>query len=282
MSIKIKNKEYIINSIESIKSSKNSLIARSVLKQNSKEIMIQYSFLYPDLLSIEINNDKSVNSIKEEFIDQGEHYYGIWEYPRGGNIDNRGASAYLLGFGDLRLKGVSWCNGRAPFYMTSRKYGIYADTTGEGFFNIAVNGKTSFDFQENNLRYYVIYGENYYKILNRYNKLAGPPVMPPLWALSSSWWNEDEHDFLNAGIKNAEENVLFTADKLSSYKIHSGLIWIDRPYGSGKRGWGNMDFDDSFPNPYWMVAQLNYRGYNLALWIANRCFNKIYLEGFGE
>jgi hypothetical protein len=62
----------------------------------------------------------------DEFFDQGEHYYGIWEYPFGGNIDNRGADHDSLGLANSRY--VHHSSVRAPFYATSHKYGLYVES----------------------------------------------------------------------------------------------------------------------------------------------------------
>ena len=40
-----------------------------------------------------------------------------------------------------------------------------------------------------------------------------------------------------------------------------------------------MDFDVSFPDPTKMIRDLNARGMNLLLWIANRCSNQLFQEG---
>ena len=64
------------------------------------------------------------------------------------------------------------------------------------------------------------------------------------------------------------------------YKIPASVIWIDRPYGSiqgtggSTKGWGNMDFNTSekaFPNYQKMIDRIRGQGYEMQLWIANRC-----------
>src|SRR5437016_8386236 len=41
-----------------------------------------------------------------------------------------------------------------------------------------------------------------------------------------------------------------------------------------------MDFDSSFPDPSKMVRDLNARGMNLLLWIANRCSSRLFQDFF--
>ncbi len=229
-------------------------------------------------------DDGKAKKITEEFIDQGEHYYGIWERPQGGNIDNRGADEDLIGF-----KGEPDDNARAPFYITSGKYGIYVDTVALGYYTIAKNGITSFGFDEGKLSYYVLYGPTYGDILNKYNQLAGPPRMPPDWAFDSVWWRDDDYKDMGhydtvaqRTIDSAQDNVEATANHLQYYQIPASAIWIDRPFTPGKWGWGEMKFDSSnkgFPDAQGMVNYLNEKGYELLIWIANRCENTLKTEG---
>jgi alpha-D-xyloside xylohydrolase len=257
--------------------SANSLRLSLRLSESQETAQVTFTFIKPELLQVHLSfNDKPPAEIREEFLDQGEHYYGLWEYSFGGNIDNRGADRDFTGF--QHMPDVNFANARAPFYMTSGKYAIYVESTAQGHFSIAQAGKTSFSFKEAQLTYDVIYGPNYPDLLNRYNSLAGPPIMPPTWAFGSIWWRDDHHEDLRR-VRNAQEKVIEDADKLRDLHIPAGSIWLDRPYGTGERGWGNMDFDESFPDPPKMIRDLSARGMNLLLWIANRCSNQLFQEG---
>jgi alpha-D-xyloside xylohydrolase len=238
---------------------------------------VVFTFVKPEVLQVQITyNNGSPSEVSEEFNDQGEHYYGIWEYPFGGHIDNRGADADFLGLGNARY--VHHASTRAPFYMTSRKYGVYVESLAQGHFSVAQVGKTSFSFKDSQLKYHIIYGPSYAEILHRYNAMAGPAFMPPLWAFGSIWWRDDEHDDLRDAA-NAQDKVIDDADRLRKLHIPAGAIWLDRPFGSGDRGWGGMDFDSSFPDPPKMIRDLRDRGMNLLLWSSNRCSGKIFEEG---
>ncbi len=253
---------------------------------------VKFSLQGPGLIRVHLTcEEQEPSNIKEEFNDYGEHYYGIWEYPQGGNIDNRGADRDLLGFGNTPH--TNYANARAPFYVTSDKYGIYAKSLAKGHYTVAVNSKTSFDFDEGSLEYYVIYGPSYEEIFSTYNQLAGPARMPPDWAFDSIWWRDDDHrdiypqathrDIIeDRQIDSAQDNVEATANYLQYYRIPASAIWIDRPFTSGTWGWGNMDFnpaDDWFPESQAMIKYLDARGYKLLLWITNRCENQLLTEG---
>jgi alpha-glucosidase (family GH31 glycosyl hydrolase) len=258
-----------------------SLNATLALNGTTETAHVQLVFTSPQVLQIQLTaNGSAPNSIQEQFVDQGEHVYGIWEYPFTGNLDNRGADEDFNGIQDMADEGHT--NARAPFYLTSLKYGVYVQTTAFGHYNIAVNGVTQWFFDSPSLTYDVIYGPTYQQILSRYNAMAGPPVFPPLWALDSIWWRDDDHVGFHGMVMNAQENVLDDATQLQNNQIRAGSLWIDRPYGTGVSGWGNMDFDSSFPDPLQMVGQLHSQGYQLMLWIANLAFNNLYTQGSAD
>jgi len=114
----------------------------------------------------------------------------------------------------------------------------------KGHYTVAVSNKTSFNFDSPQLQYDVIYGPAYADILGRYNSLAGPSVMPPVWAFDSIWWRDDNHDDWAAqGVTSSQALVIKDADNLRLHQIPASAIWIDRPYGtplnqSGKSGDG--------------------------------------------
>jgi alpha-glucosidase (family GH31 glycosyl hydrolase) len=281
--VKLNDTYYDVANVQTIDEKNNSITATLKLKDIAQPANVSFSFAGDDMLEVMLSCEKAQN-IKEIFNDQSEHYYGIWERPQGGSIDNRGADQDLIGF-----PGEPDDNTRAPFYMTSGKYGIYVDTVAFGHYSVANNGTTSFDFDKGQMKYYVIYGPSYEEIMSKYNQMAGPAWMPPDWAFDSIWWKNN--DFLNMvhydlaaqrTISSAQDNVEATANYLQYYQIPASAIWIDRPLTSGEWGWGNMEFDSSdtgFPDAQGMINYLNDKGYELLIWIANRCVNTLKNEG---
>jgi alpha-D-xyloside xylohydrolase len=275
--ITITTNGYTVRTVSDVTRTSNTLLAVLHLEGTSEPAQVSFTFLKAEVLQVIFTFKNGVPAqFREEFADQGEHYYGIWEMPFGGNIDNRGADHDFLGI--RHQADVNYSSARAPFYVTSRKYGIYVETTAKGHYTIAQAGKTSFSFFHTELKYDILYGPSYAEILNRYNSIAGPSVMPPLWAFGSIWWRDDHHDDLRR-VANAQEKVIEDADQLRARKIPAGSIWLDRPFGTGDMGWGNMDFDPSFPDPPKMIRDLHNRGMNLLIWIANRAWNRLLTEG---
>jgi len=277
---------YPASEAASVSKTSNGLQAELLLQLAGREGMpagtparaqVSFGFLKPGILQVSISyKDASPSEISEEFNDQGEHYYGIWEQPFGGSLDNRGADHEFLGMGNERY--VHHASARAPFYMTSKGYGIYVESLAQAHYAVAQAGKTTFSFKDSHLTYDIIYGPSYADILNRYNALAGPAFMPPLWAFGSIWWRDDHHADLR-GVTNAQEKVMQDADRLRALHLPAGAMWLDRPYASGELGWGAMDFDSSFPDPAKMIHDLHDRGMNLLLWTANRCSGDLFKEG---
>jgi alpha-D-xyloside xylohydrolase len=264
--------------------SANALEATMSLAGSSETARIIWTFVTPAVVQVQLNA-KGASSIAESFVDQGEHNYGLWEYSyngSGGALDNRGARDQpLLGMSNPPV-GSGDPSGRAPFYFTSNKYGIYADTTAAGRATVAVDERTSFTFDAPALTYNVLYGPSPADVLARYNSLAGGSLMPPLWAFDAIWWRDDHHaDFAPNGVANAQALVKKDADNMQRLQLPASAIWLDRPWGSGGGGlggWGNFDFDPGptgFPNPDDMIADLKRRNMHLLGWIANRANNSM-------
>jgi alpha-D-xyloside xylohydrolase len=269
--------KYTVRDAGDVRRTTTSLHAILRLEGTSEAAQISLTFIRPELVQVVLTFKNGVPAeIQEQFADQGEHYYGIWEMPFGGNIDNRGANHDFLGI--RHQADVNYSSARAPFYVTSKKYGIYVESAAKGHFTIAQAGKTSFSFFDTQLKYDVLYGPSYSDVLRRYNSIAGPAIMPPAWAFGSIWWRDDHHEDLRS-VANAQEKVIADADRLRALHIPAGSMWLDRPFGTGDMGWGNMDFDPSFPDPPKMVRDLNDRGMNLLIWVANRAWNQLLVEG---
>jgi len=255
------------------------LDAQLGFSNTGKRAHIRFRFTSPEVLQVRITYEHAkLENVTETFQDQGEHYYGLWEHVDGG-IDNRGVDQEMLGL--RHVQDVNYPSARAPFYVTSRGYGIYTQSDARGRYKIAIKGETIASFDDDKLQYSIIYGPSYAQILERYNKLSGGSFMPPLWAFDSIWWRDDHHkDWEENGVKSSQELVLKDAEALRAHRIPSSAIWLDRPFGTGRNGWGNMDFDETFPNPKAMIDTLRDQ-YNMGLviWIANRTANRMLQEG---
>lgn len=247
---------------------------------------VSFAFASPEVLQVRLTYDSGTpTNVKEQFADQGERYYGVWGIATtttGVNLDLRGANRDLIGITNGNAGTING-NVRAPFYVTSRNYGIWADSEAKGHYTIAVSGQTSFDFDAPQLTYNVIYGPSYAQVFYRYNGLAGGAFMPPLYAFDVFWWRDDHtQDFAANGVTSMQGLVLKDADQLQANQIPASAMWIDRPVGTqlggGLVGWGNFDFNtaaNGFADPAGMIGNLESRGMHLLVWIANRANNSM-------
>ena len=152
------DRAYLLSGASNVQKSATSYRADLGMKNSSDTAQVTLTVLPNQLLKIDVvgMNEKNT-SVRESFLDYGEEYYGVWEYSFGGKLSNRGVEYDLIGV-TPGSHGMHSTNARAPFYMTSRKYGIYVDTLRLGHYAFAKQGKTSFGFQGSSLSWYFIYG----------------------------------------------------------------------------------------------------------------------------
>jgi alpha-D-xyloside xylohydrolase len=249
---------------------------------------VKFNFIQPGMIQTTLSSSNSSPSqIFQQFADQGEDIFGGFEGTPIGSLSTRNFSAQLAKC--LNISPVLSDGGHAPFYLTTRHYGIYAETDALGTLTFAQGGYTSFSFNVPTLTYDIIYGTDYATIMAGFNSRSGGAYMPPTWAFDSIWWKDDDHASLPPGVTNAQGNVLDTANKLAQYQIHASAEWIDRPYGTscgqGDGGWGKMDWDMSstgFNNPAQMVSTLQGMGINLMLWISDLVWCDLYNEALAD
>ncbi len=272
---------YPVVRAEDVSEDDSSLEASLVLDGTNEIAELRLELTSPEVLTVNLFME-GAEAISERFDDRGEHNYGLWEHAYGGGIDNRGVSEPFVGL-DFQLRQVYAPSIRAPFYMTSRKYGVYAATEAMGSYRIGRSGSTGFTFQKPSLTYHVIYGPSYKDILDTYNQIAGPPYMPPAWAFSTIWWRNDHHEIppqLQDEVDNSQELLLRDARMLQANRIPASTMWIDRPFTTGAWGWGDRQFDETFPDPDGMVRELQHQyGMNLLYWITNRWAGEMKQDG---
>ena len=270
-----------------ISETSTSLDATLSLSGTTDTAHVQFTFASPEVLQVLLTYDNGApTAIREQFNDQGEHYYGIWEYQNWGTsgaLDNRGANNRPLRGLSNPPVGSGDPSARAPFYVTSRRYGIYVESEASARYTVAVSGQTNFEFDTPVLKYHVIHG-SYAEVLNEYNAIAGGALMPPLWAFDPIFWRDDNLNTTGRtqqGATSGQHLVQIDANNLQLYQIPASAIWLDRPVGSGGGGlvgWGNFDFNTiatAFPDPDAMIADLEARGMHLLVWITNRANNSM-------
>ncbi|EME79180.1 glycoside hydrolase family 31 protein [Pseudocercospora fijiensis CIRAD86] len=207
---------------------------------------------------------------------ESERFFGVWEYPWSGSLDNAGISYDFKGIGNS--KGVHWANARAPFFFSDAGWAVYADTLTMGSFNFSVPVHPQFIFNTSSLVYYIIKSDRKNEhgikgILEDYAKISNTIGMPPDSSFGPTFWSDDFTQDFHEGVTNAEENYYDVVNHLYDNQIHATAMFADRPYGTGNYSYGNFDFDPVFyPNPQEFIANLSSWGFDFQVWAANRAF----------
>lgn len=190
----------------------------------------------------------------------------------------------LVGFGDHYRQGFL-LNGRqdtlwirypvkhvpVPFFMSSRGYGIFFNTTRKLTYDIASSAKNEARIYvpKDYLDAYIIVGDSYAEMIDRYTDLTGKPNMPPLksfglWLLMHSV--ATGHDVINIARTLRQEGI--PCDNISLEPD-----WMEQRYDfSTEKEW-NSDRFRAVPQgtfrrgPDRMIQALNRMGYDLGLWL---------------
>ncbi|KAF2468034.1 uncharacterized protein BDR25DRAFT_373568 [Lindgomyces ingoldianus] len=245
----------------------------SALRNNTQQL--SYSFITPTVAKVQLNTTYPFLGARFTTA-TSSHFYGVWEYPFSAQITNKNVSFDLKGVGNA--EGINWSNARAPFFITSAGYGVYADTLGMGSYDFKTPGEAQFIFNTSNLSYYIILPKSegdYKSIIEQYTALSARPGMPPTSGLGPTFWSDDFEQDFHGTVSNAQENFYDVVNHLYYNQIRATSMFADRPYGTGNRSFGNFDFDPKFyPDPEGFIANLSDWGFDFQVWIANRAFFK--------
>ncbi|KAL2216669.1 glycosyl hydrolases family 31-domain-containing protein [Thermoascus aurantiacus ATCC 26904] len=234
---------------------------------------VSWSCISPSVTRIEIKSSKPYVGARFTNSDR-EYFYGVWEYPFSGSLINSNVSFDLKGVGNN--VGINWSNARAPFFISSAGYGVYADTPHMGSFDFRTPGVCQFVFNTSSLTYYIITSqrENDFKsIIKDYTGLSARSTMPPDSAYGPTFYSDDFEQDFHGYVQNAQQNYYDVVDHLYFNQIHGSALFADRPYGTGNSSFGNFDFDPKYyPNPPYFIQNLSDYGFNFQVWVANRAF----------
>jgi alpha-D-xyloside xylohydrolase len=175
----------------------------------------------------------------------------------------------------------------APFYVSSRGYGLFAKTNWPGKFDFCAGDsqQVKIEFEGPSFEFKIYSAKTPAEIVSAHALDAGPPFLPPKW-MYAPWRWRDEHTQRTAyydgtpvlGPFNSEmmEDVLM----MRAYGIPCGVYWIDRPYGPGRLGYDDFEIDPKrLPNFAESVKWLGDQNIRMLLWIAPFFQGKMEKEG---
>jgi alpha-glucosidase (family GH31 glycosyl hydrolase) len=167
----------------------------------------------------------------------------------------------------------------APFYQSSRGYGLAVDGTTFGLFDLAASDPRTVSFrfetgttsESRRLVVHLFVGPEHATILDEYTSLVGRPIVPPDWAFLHWRWR----DTLTAGATAVLDGTPVNADVADDVTMYDalgippGVYHFDRPVLVGNYGFGRWEWDETrLPNPAAMLQSLRDRGYRLMIWSA--------------
>ncbi len=189
-----------------------------------------------------------------------------------------------IGFGDqtrqrLYHRGyVADCNVRnvqsyipVPFFMSTEGAGILVNTTYHIIFDMAKTNPDQYFWQDKSghIDYYVITGENFQELINRYTDLTGKPSLPPDWSFGL-WYicrmQANDHEAMSDALNFRREGI--PCDVIG---LEPG--WMENNYDfSIKKNWSSL----RFPFPDWVnagpasfVKAIKRMGFKMELWLCN-------------
>jgi len=138
-------------------------------------------------------------SIKATFNYQGEHFTGLGHgfYARESSVDLKG-KVIRRNYGDDQKEQAPLI---VPFYMSSKGYGVFLNSTFENTFSFGAQGEYSMAIDDRGfggqMDYFFIAGTQLKKVLSRYTQLTGRPRLPPK-AMFGLQLSDKGHDHTSA------------------------------------------------------------------------------------
>jgi alpha-D-xyloside xylohydrolase len=189
--------------------------------------------------------------------------------PEVGSLDRRGETVEMYVRPTYSLY--------APFYQSSRGYGLAVAGTTVGRFDVAATDPdvVSFRFEagttpeHRRLAFHVFVGPDHRTILDEYTALTGRPFVPPDWAFLHWRWRDELPSGPTALLDGTPVNAAVADDVLmyESLGIAPGVYLFDRPVLQGEYGFSRFDWDPvRLPNQAALLQSLRQRGYRVMTW----------------
>jgi alpha-D-xyloside xylohydrolase len=165
----------------------------------------------------------------------------------------------------------------APFYQSSRGYGLSVDGTTVGAFDVAKTDPkvVSFRFEAGTtpehraLGLHVFVGPEHRTILDEYTQLTGRPFVPPDWAFLHWRWRDELPTGETALLDGVQVNAKVAEDVMMYHdlRISPGVYLFDRPVLQGEYGFARLDWDPArLPNQSELLTALRGRGFRIMTW----------------
>ena len=210
-----------------------------------------------------------------------EHFYGFGEkfnvFDQAGNTVHVVTSDPAGNKGDLSYKS-------APFFHSTRGYGMWLDSPAESWFDMRDTASDRFTVTNNydTLGFEVFWGPQLADVLERYTAVTGRPPRPPAWAfapwMSSDHWR-DGGEVRYVVSRYVEEGIpgsVFVFD--SPWETaYNDFTWNMTQFSQGGN-YGGQDYE-GFASVGEMMTFLQDHGFRVVLWMTPFLNTSSYDEG---
>jgi alpha-glucosidase (family GH31 glycosyl hydrolase) len=220
-----------------------------------------------------------VNQFRDGYLSPGdEQFYGFGEHYDG--IEKRGQIVETYIYNQYQNQG-SRTYLAVPFFVTSRNYGLYLNTTCYSKFDMASTNQGQYVFEASTedsatplFDYYMISGNTATDIVGKYNGISGMPQELPKWAfglwMSANEW-DTQTETLEAMDKSITNDIPSTVLVLEQWSDENTFyVWNEATYTPvpGSAAFQNSDFTygSKWPDPKAMADTLHENGLKLILW----------------
>ncbi len=164
----------------------------------------------------------------------------------------------------------------APFYISSRGYGLAVKGTWPGFYDLckSISDKVQVSFEGPTLSMKLYTSKSPAKIVQGFSLEAGPTILPPKWVFGCWRWRNDHTQrktYYDGTKVTAPYNSEVVEDILmmQALDIPCSVYWVDRPWAKGDYGYDDFEWDtERLPNPVKMIQWLESKDVRFLLWIA--------------
>jgi alpha-D-xyloside xylohydrolase len=205
--------------------------------------------------------DSGVKSVCETMLlASDEHFYGFGEKFIG--LDKRGqqlVSWTVDAYGCSTERSYK----NIPFFMSTKGYGIFINSTFKIFYDMGADSCVSYSFEvmDSILDFFFIYGPAFKDILRKYTEITGRAPVPPKWSFGL-WMSSS---FIETSYKNRKELEAF-CDKVRREDIPCDVVHLD-PLWMEMGNYCDFVWDSkAFPNPKEMMTNLEKKGFKVCLW----------------
>jgi alpha-D-xyloside xylohydrolase len=187
-----------------------------------------------------------------------EHFWGFGE--KFTDLDKRGQRLEMWHY-DAYGVHTERAYKNVPFFVSSRGYGLFVDSTKRVGFDMAASNNSAFSVLVPDwaLDYYVIAGPDPKKVISRYSELVSLPLLPPKWAFGL---------WMSSGFqRDSQEEVIRRARSIREHDVPCDVLHLDCYWQRFGR-WSEMLWDgEMFPNPEAMLREIKAMNFRVCLLI---------------